>query len=155
MVEQASALTLPHVSVVVGLLIAFFALLVNIRLKPYADDGLNFVSQISQLNLFFFLFVALLLKVNLDGEGGSNFFSFIVGIMSVVPIALPIFIKVWLKLFGNLEAKMVRAARGRCNVGAPMRLRHLLRGAHTTLPLMADMPPRRTARQITKDAAWI
>ena len=34
-----------------GLLVAFFALLVNIRLKPYADAGLNFVSQVSQLNL--------------------------------------------------------------------------------------------------------
>jgi hypothetical protein len=36
----------------VGLLLAFFALTVNMRLKPYAEDGLNFVSQISQLNLF-------------------------------------------------------------------------------------------------------
>ena len=52
--------------------------------------------------------MALLLKVNLDGEGGSGFFSFIVGIMSIVPIALPILIKLWLHFYGNLEAKMVR-----------------------------------------------
>ena len=69
---------------VVGLLLAFFALTFNMRLKPYSDGGLNFVSQISQLNLLAFLFVALLLKVNLDGEGDNTFFSFIVGIMSIV-----------------------------------------------------------------------
>ncbi len=122
--------------VVVGLLLAFLALLVNMRLKPYAEDGLNFVSQISQLNLFLcahlrfccckqhrqtlltrappsrsFLFVALLLKVNLDGEGGSQFFAYIVGFMSIVPIALPILIRVWLWLYGNLEAKMVRLSQ--------------------------------------------
>ncbi len=96
--------------VVVGLLLAFCALLFNVRLKPYAEDGLNVVSQISQLNLFFFLFVALLLKVNMDGKGDSGFFSYIVGFMSIVPIALPILIKAYLKFFGGgLEAKMVRA----------------------------------------------
>jgi hypothetical protein len=71
-------------AVVVGLLLAFFALTFNMRLKPYSDVGLNFVSQVSQLNLLAFLFVALLLKVNLDGEGDNSFFSFIVGIMSIV-----------------------------------------------------------------------
>jgi hypothetical protein len=114
--------------VVVGLLLAFFALMLNMRLKPYSDGGLNFVSQVSQLNLLAFLFVALLLKVNLDGEGDNSFFSFIVGIKSIVrwaafpyvaaraltvllqvPIALPIFIRVWLRFYGGgLEAKMVR-----------------------------------------------
>ena len=116
---------------VVGLLLAFFALTFNMRLKPYSDVGLNFVSQVSQLNLLAFLFVALLLKVNLDGEGDNSFFSFIVGIMSIVrcvgglllrlrpaltvaalhqvPIALPIFIRVWLRFYGGgLQAKMVR-----------------------------------------------
>ena len=70
--------------VVVGCMLAFVALMANMRLKPYADGGLNFVSQTSQLNLFFFLFVALLLKVNLDGQGDAHFFSFIVGILSLV-----------------------------------------------------------------------
>lgn len=31
--------------VVVGLLIAFAALLLNLRLKPFADDTLNFINQ--------------------------------------------------------------------------------------------------------------
>jgi hypothetical protein len=74
--------------VVVGLLLAFMALMANMRLKPYAQDGLNFVSQVSQVNLFFFLFVALLLKVNLDGQADAGFFSFIVGIMSIVRLCL-------------------------------------------------------------------
>ena len=68
-------------------MLAFFALTFNMRLKPYSDGGLNFVSQVSQLNLLAFLFVALLLKVNLDGEGDNSFFSFIVGIMSIVRCA--------------------------------------------------------------------
>ena len=120
-----------------GLLLAFVALMANMRLKPYADRGLNFVSQTSQLNLFFFLFVALLLKVNLDGQGDAHFFAFIVGILSIVrprcmsraqlrgqlreltacalllpqvPIALPIIIKLWIQLYGGgTAAKMVRA----------------------------------------------
>jgi hypothetical protein len=37
--------------VVVGILMAFFSLLVNVRLKPYADNNLNFINQIAQLNL--------------------------------------------------------------------------------------------------------
>ena len=78
--------------------------------------------------------MALLLKVNLDGEGDSGFFSYIVGFMTIVracllracvlsvtesagtafrqvPIALPILIKVWLKFYGGLEAKMVRSCK--------------------------------------------
>ena len=70
--------------VVVGLLLAFAALMANMRLKPYADRGLNFVSQTSQLNLFCVLLVALLLKVNLDGQADARFFTFIVGILTVV-----------------------------------------------------------------------
>lgn len=133
--------------VVVGILLAFFALIINIRLKPYADNNLNFINQIAQLNLFcacprdvsllaastnaalpsVFLFVALLLKVNLDGEGDSAFFTGIVGCMSIgapcclwragrmltrsapasVPIGLPIFIKLYAKFFGGLEARMM------------------------------------------------
>ena len=50
--------------------------------------------------------MALLLKVNVDGESNSSFFSFVVGVLSIVPIALPVLIKIWLKLYGNLEARM-------------------------------------------------
>jgi hypothetical protein len=51
--------------------------------------------------------VALLLKVNLDGEGDSGFFTGIVGCMSIVPIGLPIFIKLYVRFFGGLEARMM------------------------------------------------
>ena len=93
--------------VVVGLLIAFFMLILNLRFKPYAEETLNTVNTLAQLNLFFVLFVALLLKVDLDGQGGSGFFSFIVGVLTVVPIALPLILKAYIKLYGGLEARML------------------------------------------------
>ena len=48
--------------IVVGLLMAFALLIANLKVKPYAVDALNGVNQIVQLNLFFVLLVALLLK---------------------------------------------------------------------------------------------
>jgi hypothetical protein len=86
--------------VVVGILVAFACLLLNLRLKPYASEQLNFVNTMAQLNLFFFMFVALLLKVNIDDAAGadSKFFTVIVGGMSVLPVALPLAIKAFIKL---------------------------------------------------------
>ena len=43
--------------VVVGLLIAFFALLLSFKWCPFASDTLNTVNTLAQLNLFFFLLV--------------------------------------------------------------------------------------------------
>ncbi len=51
-----------------------------------------------------FLFVALLLKVDMDGTNKSAFFSFVVGALSIVPVVLPVLIKVWLKLYGSMDA---------------------------------------------------
>ena len=76
-------------------------------MKPYASGLHNFVSVISQTNLFCFLLVALLLKVNLDGESRSGFFSFIVGFLSLVPIVLPIVIRVIIRAYGNMESRML------------------------------------------------
>ena len=116
--------------VVSGLLIAFFMLVLNLRLKPWSNDDLNFINSVAQVNLFFLLLVALLLKVNLDGTADSRYFSFIVGFMCIVrppcipwaarplvcanttlgclqvPIALPIFIKQWLKMYGNMQSRL-------------------------------------------------
>lgn len=92
--------------VVVGFVLAFIMLMANLRIRPYGDPGLNTINAIAQLNLCAFLFVALLLKVDVDGQAGSGFFSAVVGALSIVPIALPIIIKVWLKLYGGLEARM-------------------------------------------------
>ena len=96
--------------VVVGLLIAFVALVTNLHFKPFAEDTLNMVNTLAQLNLFFVLFVALLLKVDMDGTSSSSFFSFIVGVLTVVPIALPIILKLYIKLYGGLEARMLASA---------------------------------------------
>ena len=86
--------------VLVGLLIAFFMLVLNLRLRPYADSGLNSMNALSQYNLFFFLLVALLLKVNLDGDASKDFFSYIVGVLTVVPIIIPIGIRLYIRLGG-------------------------------------------------------
>ena len=92
--------------VVVGLLLAFVMLLLNLQIKPFAQPTLNFVSAITQTNLFFFLLLALLLKVNVDGEGGSHFFAGIVSVMFLVPFALPIIIRIILRFVGGgLEAR--------------------------------------------------
>ena len=93
--------------VVVGLLLAFVMLLANLSLKPYAESGMNLVNFIAQLNLFFFLFLALLLKVNLDGQQDSAFFGGLVALLSIVPIALPIIIRVYMYFFGSLEMRMM------------------------------------------------
>jgi len=86
--------------VVVGALVALFALLANIKLKPFSEASLNFVNQTAQLNLFLFLWVALLLKVNLDGDGSAAFFTGIVVFLSVVPIALPFGLQAYIRLGG-------------------------------------------------------
>ena len=86
--------------VVVGCLVALFALLANIKLKPFAERSLNVVNQIAQLNLFLFLFVALLLKVNLDGDNSAYFFTGIVVFLSVVPVALPFALQAYIRLGG-------------------------------------------------------
>ena len=86
--------------VVVGTLVAFFALLGNLRLRPFSEKSLNFVNAVAQMNLFFFLFVALLLKVNLDGDQSATFFTAIVSVMTIVPVLLPFTMQAYIKLGG-------------------------------------------------------
>jgi len=93
--------------VVVGFILAFITLLANLSIKPYANAGLNFVSIVCQLNLVAFLFVALLLKVNVDNEGSAGFFNAVVGGMSILPIALPLGIKAYLVIYSNREARAI------------------------------------------------
>jgi flagellar biosynthesis protein FliQ len=101
--------------VVVGLLISFLMLLLNLRMKPFHEDTLNFVNTIAQLNLFFLLFAALLLKVRVDGSGAdSTFFTAIVGGMAIVPIALPISIKLFMSL-GHSAHKEMRDVQERAD----------------------------------------
>ena len=78
----------------------------SLRIRPFGEDNLNDINALAQLNLCAFLFVALLLKVDMDGANKSAFFSFVVGALSVVPVVLPVLIKVWLKLYGSLDARM-------------------------------------------------
>jgi hypothetical protein len=80
--------------VTIGTLTAFGMLLLFQRYRPYSSPGMNFVASIAQVNLFFILFVGLLLKVRLNGDAtDSKLFNAIVTILSVVPVALPVALK--------------------------------------------------------------
>jgi hypothetical protein len=93
--------------VVVGLLLAFLLLLLNIELRPYAGKMMNLVSITAQTNLFFVLLVALLLKVDVDGSAASGFYSFLIGTLMVIPIALLLLLRAYVSLFGSLEMRMI------------------------------------------------
>ncbi len=98
--------------VVVGLLLAFFALLATLSFAPYAQSRLNLVAQMAQAHLFFLLLVALLLKLDVDGKSESNFFSGIVIALCVVPVLMPVALRLYLRFVGvGLEARaLVRDA---------------------------------------------
>lgn len=92
--------------VVVGLLLAFVMLIANLKTQPYAAEALNNVNQAAQLNLFLVLLVALLLKVNLDGEGDNHFFTGIVGALCIAPVCLPVLVRLYVRArSGGVEAR--------------------------------------------------
>ena len=93
--------------VVVGFLLAFIMLLANLSLTPFAEKPMNFVNVVAQLNLCAFLFVALLLKVDLDNTGDSPFFGGIVAAMAILPIVLPFIMRIYISLYGSLEMRML------------------------------------------------
>ena len=79
-------------------MVALFALLANIKLKPFASKSMNLVNSAAQLNLFLYLEVALLLKVNLDGDNSAQFYTGVVSALMLLPIALPFALQAYLKL---------------------------------------------------------
>ena len=92
--------------VVVGLLLAFVMLLATMQLQPYAHPTLNLLAKSAQLNLFLLLLVALLLKLDVDGEGDARFFSGIVTALCIFPIGMPFLIRMYLRFVGGgLEAR--------------------------------------------------
>jgi hypothetical protein len=50
-------------------------------------------------------------QVNLDGEGDATFFTGIVATMSIVPIALPVVLQLYIRFFGGLDERMIDARR--------------------------------------------
>jgi hypothetical protein len=92
--------------VTAGVLIAFAMVLLVVRLRPYARDTMNFVASMAsgrssrsvgaagappnppralqaQVSLWFFLFVALLLKVQVNGDAAdSRLFNAIIVILT-------------------------------------------------------------------------
>lgn len=95
LVEPGSA-----TQVTVGVLIAFLMVVLNLRLKPYADAQLNVVNTVAQLNLLAFLFVALLLKVEIDGSDGV-FFNALVFALSVIPVVMPVVLRLFVRAHGS------------------------------------------------------
>ena len=84
--------------VVTGCMVALFALLANIKLKPFASASMNLVNAAAQLNLFLYLEVALLLKVNLDGDNSAQFYTGVVSALMLLPMLLPFALQAYLKL---------------------------------------------------------
>lgn len=73
---------------------------------PRSGCRLRFLTDARATDLFFFMFVALLLKVQVDGsQSDSSFFTAIVGVMSVAPVVLPIALKLLMKLSLNSDQK--------------------------------------------------
>ena len=92
--------------VTTGLLMAFFTLLATMGYSPYAQPSLNFVAKATQLHLFLLLLVALLLKLNVDGEGDARFFGGIVSALCVLPVAMPMLLRLYMRFGGGgLEAR--------------------------------------------------
>jgi len=91
--------------VVVSLLLAFFMLQVVTQHRPYIEKPVNAANQQAQLTLTMFLLVALLLKVNVDNQAQSGFFSFIISALSAFPIAFPIAMTLYSKMTGGEEGE--------------------------------------------------
>jgi hypothetical protein len=73
---------------------------------PRLGCRLRFLTDARAADLFFFMFVALLLKVQVDGsQSDSSFFTAIVGVMSIAPVVLPIALKLLMKLSVNSDQK--------------------------------------------------
>ena len=64
------------------------------------------MTDVRAADLFFFMFVALLLKVQVDGsQSDSSFFTAIVAVMSIAPVVLPVGLKLLMKLSVNSDQK--------------------------------------------------
>lgn len=76
--------------VVMGLLIAFAAVVLYSRRKPYAETSINRLSFVAQVNIFLLLLVALLLKVQVDGaDNDSRIYNAVVGTLSLSVLLVP------------------------------------------------------------------
>ncbi len=76
--------------IVMGLLIAFGAVVLYARRAPYASRGVNRLSFIAQVNVWLFLLVALLLHVRVDGAPeDSRMYNGIVGTLSLWVFLVP------------------------------------------------------------------
>ena len=79
--------------VTAGVIIAFATLVLLGLLRPYASPGQQRTAYIAQVELFLFLFVGLLLKVNVGADTGNGndsvAFNAIVSILSLVVLAVP------------------------------------------------------------------
>ena len=75
------------------MIIAFATLVLLGLLRPYASPGQQRTAYIAQVELFLFLFVGLLLKVNVGADTGNGndgaAFNAIVSILSLVVLAVP------------------------------------------------------------------
>ena len=101
--------------VTVGIVIAFAMLVLLGLAKPYAVPGNQRTAYIAQVELFLFLFVALLLKVNVgsDTNNGNDgpAFNAIVTILSLFVLAIPFINKaLHIEIKGDIGAELKDAS---------------------------------------------
>lgn len=85
----------------VGLLLAFMSLIMVMAKRPYAERSLNSAAVLAQINLFFVLLVALLLKVDLDNQGDPSYYGGLLALLVIVPVALPVLVMVYNQASGS------------------------------------------------------
>ena len=91
--------------IVMGLLVAFAAMLLYAQLAPYASRGVNRLSFVAQVNVFLFLLVALLLHIRVDGQPeDSRMYNGIVGTLSLWVFLVPPLNKLLQAMDDDVEA---------------------------------------------------
>ena len=91
--------------IVMGLLVAFAAVVLYVKLAPYAARGVNRLSFVAQVNVWLFLLVALLLQIRVDGTAeDSRMYNGIVGTLALWIFIVPLLNKILEAFSDNVEA---------------------------------------------------
>ena len=91
--------------IVMGLLVAFAAVLLYAKLAPYSARGVNRLSFVAQVNVWLFLLVALLLHIRVDGTAeDSRIYNGVVGTLAVWIFFVPLLNKILETFSDDVEA---------------------------------------------------
>lgn len=91
--------------IVMGLLVAFAAVLLYAKLAPYSARGVNRLSFVAQVNVWLFLLVALLLHIRVDGTAeDSRMYNGVVGTLALWIFVVPLLNKILEAFSDDVEA---------------------------------------------------